>query len=489
MNKRVLAPVIIALALVILIVSVVMVYYAGTGKTCRVKFLDADGKFIKEVTVAYGKDAADPTFTAKQGEVFFGWDSSVRKVTTNKTVKAVTYKVTAADWNFVSTSAYDKDDKSNTGKTVRMKDYLGEETAETVVFPSTDGDGNAVKAIAQTSLNADSVFLSVKTVVIPYGVVKIELGAFSGCTELETVLIPETVKEIDRDAFKGCISLKTISLPSSLKYLYGNSFEESAKTTLTISEDNENLRIFEGNVVSYDGGTLVAYTNYGKSKTVIGGVIHTIGERAFYSTDVREVVLPETVRTIEKEAFYGCSELTSLSGFSSLETIGDSAFGGCGKLSEFAFPSSVVKVGTGAFSGTNLTRVVLPAKLTNVGQYAFGRANGSKRVTVYTPLYEEDFRLAEDEWASGNPVYYGYDGSEVPITFAVSFVYIDENGKECFIKTEYVEFGKSCALPKLPTIDGKSALRWNATSEAGKYVNPERVLERVEKSIKIYAEF
>ena len=53
-------------------------------------------------------------------------------------------------------------------------------------------------------------------VVIPDGVIKIESGAFRGCSKIESIYISMGCKEIGCGAFYGCTQLKKIFIPSSI---------------------------------------------------------------------------------------------------------------------------------------------------------------------------------------------------------------------------------------------------------------------------------
>ncbi len=53
-------------------------------------------------------------------------------------------------------------------------------------------------------------------VVIPDGVIKIESGAFWGCSKIESIYIPMGCKKIEVGAFYGCTQLKKIFIPSSI---------------------------------------------------------------------------------------------------------------------------------------------------------------------------------------------------------------------------------------------------------------------------------
>lgn len=65
---------------------------------------------------------------------------------------------------------------------------------------------------------------SVRTVVVPSSVYKIEAYAFLDCTSLEKADLPDSVTEIGNRAFCRCIKLKTINIPPRAKYSYGDAY-------------------------------------------------------------------------------------------------------------------------------------------------------------------------------------------------------------------------------------------------------------------------
>ncbi len=84
-----------------------------------------------------------------------------------------------------------------------------------------------------------------------------------------------------------------------------------------------------------------------------------------------DVVIPETitiayndatysVTSIGGAAFYGCSELTSVTIPNSVTSIGESAFEGCSGLTSLTIPNSVTSIGDEAFRGcSGLTSVTI----------------------------------------------------------------------------------------------------------------------------------
>ena len=65
----------------------------------------------------------------------------------------------------------------------------------------------------------DETFISksIKKIVIPSGVMRIESWAFSGCRSLANVVIPDNVTSIMGMAFYGCTGLTSMMIPDSVK--------------------------------------------------------------------------------------------------------------------------------------------------------------------------------------------------------------------------------------------------------------------------------
>ncbi len=96
-----------------------------------------------------------------------------------------------------------------------------------------------------------------------------------------------------------------------------------------------------------------------------------------------DVVIPETVLfngkmcrvvSIGNSAFYGCSNLTSVTIPESITTIGDAAFSGCSNLGQITVPLNVKSIGTQAFYNCSSLKTIHwnVKKPTNVGSSLFG---------------------------------------------------------------------------------------------------------------------
>ena len=122
--------------------------------------------------------------------------------------------------------------------------------------------------------------------------------------------------------------------------------------------------------------TIWGYTGDSSDVTIpdaIGGVpVTIIGENAFYNSNFKSVIIPNSVSRIEDFAFYACPNLQSISIPSSVASIGFYAFCGCFALTNVNFSNGLTSIGSDAFAYcTNLTSVVIPNGVTDMGLSVF----------------------------------------------------------------------------------------------------------------------
>ncbi len=103
---------------------------------------------------------------------------------------------------------------------------------------------------------------------------------------------------------------------------------------------------------------------YSIPETLNGKPVISIGEKAFYYKKIKSISLPETLKTINNQAFAGCSYLSSVK-----------------------IPKSVVKIGSNAFLPcNNLSSVYIASSDISVAAYAFSDSyNRNVELTIYAP--------------------------------------------------------------------------------------------------------
>lgn len=118
---------------------------------------------------------------------------------------------------------------------------------------------------------------------------------------------------------------------------------------------------------SLEGVVLLRYT--GKAQEIIlpqeieGFPVQRIEGRAFYSTNVKTVVIPDSVVSMGREAFAQCSNLVSVRLSPAMRVISGGAFSGCSKLENVVIPPSVDTMISRAFRYTGIRSITLPPNM------------------------------------------------------------------------------------------------------------------------------
>lgn len=102
--------------------------------------------------------------------------------------------------------------------------------------------------------------------------------------------------------------------------------------------------------------------------------IKTIGEAAFCQTSLTGVIIPASVTSIGRQAFYGCQLLGSAEfvAGSQLSSLGYDAFYHCSMLKAIVLPASLTALEDGVFCECSLlASVTLPPTLTSIGYNCF----------------------------------------------------------------------------------------------------------------------
>jgi len=108
-------------------------------------------------------------------------------------------------------------------------------------------------------------------------------------------------------------------------------------------------------------------------KKVEGRPVTVIGSHAFSECDPApfSVVLPDTVKTIEKGAFEDCRNLESIAIPEGVTAIEDSTFSGCYRLRSAKLPDTIRRIGDLAFFRCRSLKTNLPKSVEEIGKRAF----------------------------------------------------------------------------------------------------------------------
>ena len=110
-----------------------------------------------------------------------------------------------------------------------------------------------------------------------------------------------------------------------------------------------------------------------------------IGEDAFWNcTDLTSIAMPDLLERIGDFAFGGCINLTNITfPFNRLQSIGKGAFSNCIRLTSLTIPNSVTSIEKSAFyECSGLTSVTIPNSVKSIGEDAFDGCNSLTRVDI-----------------------------------------------------------------------------------------------------------
>ena len=190
--------------------------------------------------------------------------------------------------------------------------------------------------------------------------------------------VPEGVETLD----SRCItkSMTTLNLPSTLKVIEGWSLESmsgvnllnipaSVTTMYTYSfHANTKLRVAEGNA-TYKSIDDVLILNKAGTKVIMA------------SRNATTYNIPNTVTEIEKNAFYYCTKMISITIPDSVTTIGAGAFYSCSSLKEITIPQSVTSIGADAFLHCgNLTAINIKGTANRISGAPWGAQCGNRAI-------------------------------------------------------------------------------------------------------------
>lgn len=198
------------------------------------------------------------------------------------------------------------------------------------------------------------------SVTIPNGVTELAYATFGDCSSLVEVKLPETLKAIGGYAFANCDKLENINLPNSLEKIATNAFSYSGLKEIAIP-----------NKVKLIG--IEAFWGTPLEKINLGTSVETIEDNAFANTKIEQLTIPDSVKSLGKEAFISCGRLEKVVIGSNLRFVPESCFWNCSSLSKVVFLNNQVTVGDFAFDGCPIEDVNME-NVKEFGQYAFSRS-------------------------------------------------------------------------------------------------------------------
>lgn len=309
-------------------------------------------------------------------------------------LKTVFYDGSLAQWNHI-TANKDADNDAD-------KDVLGYSCPSLVTgdytaqFISVKDDPFAYpppKTVTITKYTGTESTVILPSKISSWPVTKIGEDAFQDNTTITSVTIPASVTEIGSNAFADCTNLTSVNYAGD----WSNLTIQSGNPAV---QDAANALLFDFKFTPDNTAAIV--TNYKYKGTAAdvtipsrykGKPVTMIGHAAFFNSAVTSVTIPDSVTSIDDNAFGFCSQLTNISIPNSVTYIGFSAFAHCTSLKSITLPSSLSSISEALFSGcSQLTTIHIPDSVPSIQSYAFYHCRNLEtiRIPVSVTLIETD---------------------------------------------------------------------------------------------------
>lgn len=146
-----------------------------------------------------------------------------------------------------------------------------------------------------------------------------------------------------------------------------NAGDDTTDTVIVVPDYIEDVPVTIIGASAFNGRTL-------PTEVIIPDTITTIENAAFMNcTSLETIIIPDSVTYIGESAFQGCTALKNVIIGNGVKEIGDIAFKGCTALTAIDLGDTVETIGNGAFFGCDaLAKVYVPASVNAIGSFAFG---------------------------------------------------------------------------------------------------------------------
>ncbi|MCR5819885.1 MAG: leucine-rich repeat domain-containing protein [Bacteroidaceae bacterium] len=209
------------------------------------------------------------------------------------------------------------------------------------------------------------------SITLPDGLKSVGYYAFYGCSSLASITLPDGVTSIGGYAFYSCSSLTSFIIPNNVTSIGTSVFEKCSKLTSITLPNNPSIGIdaFYSCPIS---DVNVVIVNPQETCSSIGYALKGDKDlkcRIFQNgVEIRDLVVPEGLKSIPNYAYNNCSNLTSITLPNSVKSIGEYAFNNCSDLTALTIPDGLTSIGNYAFNGcSHLNILTLPNTPPTIG--------------------------------------------------------------------------------------------------------------------------
>ena len=263
MREKIKVSILLGAEFIAIAIILLLIFFAGK-KSYTVTFDPNGGTLIAgdlEQRVTQGHSANPPQVT-KEGHYFLRWSGDYTKVTNDVTLRAI--------WEYETTPGIIYADSEYTNYTEIIGSFKG---LRGEVYIGAYHDKQKVLGIGE---DAFADLTDVTAFYLLDGILRIENGAFRGCTSLREIDLPSTAVYIGEYALADCESIEELILPTDLEVIAPYAFANC--TSLKRIE-------IPGNVKEIGEGAFAGCTSL--VEVIIPPGVEIIGAGAFDTEDAK----------------------------------------------------------------------------------------------------------------------------------------------------------------------------------------------------------
>ena len=246
-------------------------------------------------------------------------------------------------------------------------------------------------AITEIGAQAFEYDNAIERIDLPATVTKIGAAAFGYATKLEEVVLPDNLIDIGQHAFVGCTALNSLSLPDTSEdislYTGGILYKCTSLKSITIPAKWKKIPDYAFMNSSIEN------IDFGKSK------VEEIGSMAFAAMAAPcRIVFPDTLKTVDKTAFYNLKNACLDFSRTDLDTISADCFGMCDMTTKLRcrYGSKEYYEGLKAWIDVETVDKEIPCYLIDDSYYTWEAMQDSSQVrcSLYYCLKDTDDQVA-----------------------------------------------------------------------------------------------
>ena len=223
-------------------------------------------------------------------------------------------------------------------------------------------------------------------------------GLFKGCKNLKVVTLSKNIDTIGRDVFYQCYNIENVYYQGTLTDWCAINFAANFSnpcfngSDLYISNELIVDITIPNSVIEINNYTFIGCQSL--ERITFHNALISIGDCAFYGTNVNNITIPSSVENYGEYIFANCYKLNNINLPLSMAEIPNYMFYSCTDLKTIQLPNSITSIGSYAFWGCeSLEHILIPSSVTRISLYAFNYCNNLINITLPKNLTSLVYRV------------------------------------------------------------------------------------------------